>query len=77
MNKKLSLEQINKEPEKYIGWICYDSFITINNQVLNMSFEFKKEVLRGNSYCYFINGAYRTKKWIRENCVKVLGYIYD
>ena len=77
MDKKLTLGHINKHPEKYISWMCYDFFITIDNQVINMSFELKNEVLRCNSYCYFINGAYRTKKWIRNNCIKVLGLIFN
>jgi len=74
---KLSEGQIKDSPQTKIKWMCYDSFITIDSQVVDMTLNFKKEVLRGNSYCYFINGRYRTKKWIRDNCAIVLNSIYN
>ena len=73
----LTIKEIKKSPETTIGWMCYNIFITIDNQVVNLSFEPLKEQLIGGSYCFFCNGKYRTKKWIRNNSVKVLGFIYN
>ena len=63
------------KPETQIKFMCYDIFITIDNVVVNQSFNLLKEQLIGGSYCYWCNGRYGTKKWIRENCVNVLGHI--
>lgn len=73
----LKINQIKEQPEKHIKWICYNIFITIDNQVVNQRFGLLKEQLIGGSYCYFVNGKYRTKHWIRKHCVKVLGQIYN
>jgi hypothetical protein len=73
----LSTYQIKSSPEKFIGWMCYDAFITLDNQVVDLSFNPRKERLIGGSYCFYVNGKYRTRKWIRENCVKVLGLIFS
>lgn len=63
------------QPKTQIKFMCFDIFITIDNIVVNQQFNLLKEQLIGGSYCYFCNGKYRTKKWIRERCVNVLGYI--
>ncbi|MFW5847435.1 MAG: hypothetical protein ACOCVF_00755 [bacterium] len=55
--------------------MCYDILISIDNQVFNLSMKQLKEQLIGGSYCYFCHGKYRTKKWIRKNCVNVLGLV--
>lgn len=68
---------IRQQPEKYIKWMCFDCLISIDNQVFNLSFEPKKEVLSGGSYGYYIDGKFHTKKWIKENCAKVFGKIYN
>ena len=73
----LSIENIKKSTQTTIGWMCYNIFITIDNQVVNQDFNLLKEQLIGGSYCFFCNGKYRTKKWIRKNCVKVLGLIFN
>jgi hypothetical protein len=73
----LSIYQIKTEPERYIGWMCYDIFISIDNQVVDLSFNPRKEQLIGGSYCFYVEGKYRTRKWIRENCIKVLGLIFN
>ena len=57
--------------------MCFNIFITIDNQVVNQKFNLLKEQLIGGSYCYYVDGRYRTKKWIRENCVEVLGLIFN
>ena len=78
MNQKVKLlteEQIFNSPELYFKWICYNLLITIDNQVFNLSFVKMKEQLIGGSYCFYCNGKYRTKKWIKENCSNVLGRI--
>ncbi len=64
-------------PKVQIKWMCYDAFITTDRQVVNLSFEPKKEMLVGGSYGYFVNGKFRTKKWINQNCVNVLGFIFN
>jgi hypothetical protein len=69
--------EIFLHPEKYIKWMCYNIFISVDNKVFNLSFQLLKEQLIGGSYCYYVNGKYRTKKWIRNNCVNVLGFIYN
>jgi hypothetical protein len=73
----LSNYQIKNSPEIHIKWMCYDIFISTDNQVFNLSFEPRKEQLIGGSYCYYCNGRYRTKKWIRENCANVHGLIFN
>lgn len=70
-------EQNINNPEKYIKWMCYNIFISIDNKVFNLSFKLLKEQLIGSSYCYYVNGKYRTKTWIRNNCINVLGFIYN
>ena len=78
MNHKLKLiteKQIKENPELYIKWMCYNLLITIDNQVFNLSFERLKEQLIGGSFCFFCNGKYRTKLWIRKNCVNVFNRI--
>jgi hypothetical protein len=75
MNKLLTKEEIFKNPEIYVKWLCYDIYITIDNQVFSISKRKLKEQLIGGSYCYFCNGKYRTKKWIRVNCTNVLGKV--
>ena len=73
----LTLSEIQNSPELFIKWMCYNVFITIDNQVVNLEFNLLKEQLIGGSYCYYVNGKYRTKKWIRNNCVEVLGLIFN
>lgn len=78
MNKQIKLlseKQITQYPELYIKWMCYNLLITTDNQVFNLSFEKMKEQLIGGSYCFYCNGRYRTKKWIRENSVIILGLV--
>ncbi len=74
---QIDIDKIKKNPEKYIKWMCYNIFISIDNQVFNLSFKQLKEQLIGGSYCYFVNNKYRTKKWIRNNCINVQGLIYN
>jgi hypothetical protein len=64
---------INFETE--IKWMCYNIFIDINKRVMNQDFNILKEQLVGGSYCYYVNGKYRTKKWINENISIVLGNV--
>lgn len=73
----LAIQEIKNSPETTIGWMCYNIFVTIDDQIVNQSFNLLKEQLIGGSYCYFCNGKYRTKKWIRNNCIKVLGLIFN
>lgn len=73
----LTINEIKNSPETTIGWICYNIFITIDNQVVNQDFKLLKEQLIGGSYCYFCNGKYKTKKWIRTHCTKILGQIFN
>jgi hypothetical protein len=74
---KLTNDQIKTNPEKYIKWMCFDVFITIDKQVVNLSFQPKKEILSGGSYGYIVNGKFHSKKWINYNCTNVLGNIYN
>ena len=75
MNKPIPKSEIINNPEIYFKFMCYNLLITIDNQVFNLSFEPMKEQLIGGSYCFFCNGKYRTKKYIRENSIDVLGRI--
>lgn len=75
MSNLLTKEQIFNNPEVYIKFMCYDIYITIDNQVFNLKMNKLKEQLIGGSYCFYCNKKYRTKKWIRENCSNVLGRI--
>jgi len=65
--------QNNRKIFEKVKWLCGDSYITIDNKVFSLSFKEKKEVLKGGSYCFYICGDYRTKKWIRENCINIDG----
>ena len=58
-----------------VGWICYDIYITTDNQVFNLSFRKLKEQLKGGSYGYTVNGKFKTKKWIKEHCCNVKNII--
>lgn len=62
-------------PETEIKWICYNIFITIDKRVINQYFNLLKCQLIGGSYCYYVNGAYRTQEWINKNSVNVLGLV--
>ncbi len=73
----IDISIIKQQPEKFIKWMCFDIFISIDNQVFNLSLEPKKEQLSGGSYGFIVDGKFRTKKWIRENCIKVLEFIYN
>jgi hypothetical protein len=73
----IDINLIKSKPEIYVKWMCYDCFITIDKQVVNLSFELKKEMLVGGSYGYYVDGKFRTKKWINFNCCKVLGHIFN
>ena len=73
----IDINLIQNESEKYIKFMCFDIFISIDNQVFNLSLKPLKEQLIGGSYCYYVNGRYRTKTWIRKNCVNVLGFIIE
>lgn len=58
-----------------IKWMCHDVFITKDNQVVNLSFDPIRERMVGGSYGYTVNGKFKSKSWIRKNCVNVLGCI--
>lgn len=75
MNKLLTREEIFNNPETTIKFLCFDIYITIDNQVFSLLKRKLKEQLIGGSYCYFCNGKYRTKNWIRKNCVNILGFV--
>lgn len=72
---KITEKQIIKNPEQYFKFMCFNLLITTDNQVFNLSFQKMKEQLVGGSYCFYCNGKYRTKKWIRNNCSLILGRI--
>jgi hypothetical protein len=55
----LNTNEIIPHPEKYIKWMCYNIFISIDNKVFNLSFKPLKEQLIGGSYCYYVDGRYR------------------
>ena len=75
MNKLLTKTQITENLDTTIKWMCYNLYITTDNQVFNLSFDKMKEQLIGGSYCFYCNERYRTKTWINKNCVNVLGIV--
>jgi hypothetical protein len=77
MTKLLTKEQVFQNPESCIKYLCFYIYITIDNQVFSLSMNKLKEQLIGGSYSYYCNGRYRTKKWIRANCINVLGLITE
>ena len=77
MNKLLTKDEIFQNTEDTIGFLCFDIYVTIDNQVFSLKRKKLKEQLIGGSYCYFCNGKYRTNSWIRRNCVNVLGRVTD
>ena len=68
---------IIKNPENEIKWMCFNVFITKDKIVVNQFFKPIKEQLVGGSYGFTIESKFRTKKWINEHCVNVLGYIFN
>lgn len=62
-------------PERQIKFMCHDIFITIDKQVVNLSFKQVNERIVGGSYGYTVNGVFRSKKWINNNSINVLGKI--
>lgn len=77
MNNLLTKEQIFQNTEETIKFMCFDIYITIDNQVFSLRRKKLKEQLIGGSFCYFCNGKYRTRTWIRKNCVNILGLVTD
>lgn len=77
MNKLLTKEKVFENPQIYIKEMCYDIYITIDNQVFSLLGTKLKEQLQGGSYCFYCNGKYRTKKWIKENRINVLGRVTE
>jgi hypothetical protein len=75
MSKLLTKEEIFNNPKETIKFLCFDIYITTDNQVFSLKRRKLREQLIGGSYCYFCNGKYRTKTWIRKNCVHVLGVV--
>ena len=72
---KLTIEEIFDNPEKNIKCMCYNLLISVDSQVFNLSSQPMRERLIGGSYCYYCNGRYRTKSWIRCNSSIVLGMV--
>jgi hypothetical protein len=64
-------------PELDIKWMCFNIFISIDRKVFNLDFVPLKERLVNGSYGYTVESKFRTKKWINEHCVNVLGYIFN
>ncbi len=61
-----------------IGWMCHDVYITTDNKVFNIySMARMKERLVNSCYGFTVNGTFHTKKWIRDNCVDVLGCVSE
>jgi hypothetical protein len=75
--KPIKIKDIQKYPEKYIKWMCFNLLISIDSQVFNLKLKPMAEKLIGGSYCYYCNGRYRTKRYIRENCINVFGFVYN
>jgi hypothetical protein len=75
MSKLLTKKQITENLHIYINAMCYNIYITTDNQFINLSFDKMKEQLIGGSCCFYCNGKYRTRKWIDENSVDVLGIV--
>jgi hypothetical protein len=64
-------------PETQIKWMCENIFITIDKKVVDQDFNLLQERINGGSYGYTVDGKFRTKKWINEHCVNVLGFIFN
>ena len=75
MNNLYSIPKITDNPEIHIEFMCYNLLISIDNQVLNLSFKPMKEQLVGGSFGYYCNGRFRSNKWIDEHKTDVLGLI--
>lgn len=73
----LTKDKIFENTELYIKFMCFDIYITTDNQVFTLQRRKLKEQLIGGSYCFYCNNKYRTKKWIKNNCVKILGLVTD
>lgn len=73
----LTKKEIINNPEKHIKLMCYNILISNDNQAFTLSFKPLKQRLIGGSYCYYINGRYRTMTWIYSNAVNVSGFIYN
>ena len=70
-DNEIKLTQKQKEIYSKVKWMCYDVYITTDNQVFDLDFNCRKEQLNGGSKGYRVNGSFRTKKWIRENCINL------
>lgn len=75
MSKLLTKEQVFQNTEETINFLCFDVYITVDNQFFSLSKRKLKEQLIGGSFCYFCNGKYRTKTWIEKNRVNVFGFV--
>lgn len=62
-------------PEIDIKWMCFNIFITKDKKVLNQDFcEQKQHIINGVIH-YKVNGFLRSKQWINQHSVNVLGCI--
>jgi len=62
---------------KDIIGIFNDCYVFKDMTIIGKDFKPRKEQIIGGSYCFYCNGKYRTKKWIRENCVNIFGRIIN
>lgn len=55
--------------------MCFDIFITTDKRVVNQDFDVLSEKLCNTTFGYKCNGKFRSKKYINDNCINVLGYV--
>lgn len=66
---------INQNILSKVKYLCYDVYITIDNQVFSLDFNPRKETLNGGSYGYYVHGKFRSNKWIADNRTNVEEFI--
>lgn len=69
--KKIRFSDLSKQ----IKWLCYDVFISIDKLIVYHDFSVCRCKLENTTIYYYINGDWRTKNWINENCANVLGMV--
>lgn len=65
----------NFNPETQIKFMCFNIFITVDKKVLNDQFYPQKSYYINGVEHFKVNGYLRTKDWINQNSVNVLGCI--
>ena len=56
---------------KKIKYMCYNVYITTDNEVYSLHLNKLKERLKDGSYGYTVNGVFKSTTFIMKHCVNI------